>query len=130
MLIPLSCAGLLLVCAVFLFFGLQGTGQRALKHLCVAAAFFPICTLVSLMLQVIAQTLHDSMLEFADTIPGLHLLRYANPLSGVGQVTLLDVELMVLLFLVVYGTTVILHRMVDIVRLLKVARRMKDYRHE
>ncbi|KEG14448.1 hypothetical protein DQ04_00461020 [Trypanosoma grayi] len=125
---------MLLVAALLFVFGVAvasvlveaSQGCRCYVHASVAVALLPLAALVTLGFGLLAQKLVEYIHDVAQSGVLPPFLSYAalraRPIEG-QSVTLLDIQLVAILLLLSYAATVVLRRLVDIVRLLKISRR-------
>jgi hypothetical protein len=97
----------------------------ALKHVYTVIASLPAAALLCFILAHTGPGLSTQLAGVGASVGGPieGIFRLARPLSNIGVVTLLDVECMTLFILCCYGVSIVLHHLVDIVRILKVSRR-------
>jgi len=91
-----------------------------IQHACVLAAAFPLAILVTVLLNQLGTAIVSSLKGVFPTNP---TVQATHAISSIGIVTFMDVSLVALYLMVCYGSTVMLRRLVDTVRILKVSRR-------
>lgn len=97
----------------------------AINHALVAVALLLVSAIVSFLATQLTTSWASVVHEVGNDLPSpiREVLLAVRPLSNVGILTLLDVLCVAIMFFAAYCVTVVLRRLIETVRILKVSRR-------